>query len=289
MVLITGFKFSFAKLKSTVQNFVIAASRYCIFVIKTQYMNPFFDISTDTSLSNELFPLRNLGEQRVYLTISNIGSRHSGSSSSRSQYHRKTTPGDYDNEFVYKLQKWKPVYELGRLLEHHYQHYILTNAHNHQEFLKHMRYVILPILKKQKNAEVHIELFEQWLNQKTPAQEQLKPYTVNNTIHVGNVNAPTQFQQNSDHSIQTLHNLYQKEDVKETFELIKQDIQSVNEQIRKDFAMEMDYAITQLEKDKDIKPQLLNIGSLIKQVGMGTFTNLLAAPLFELIKPHLGL
>ena len=51
----------------------------------------------------------------------------------------------------------------------------------------------------------------------------------------------------------------------------------------------MDYAIAQLERNKDIKPQLLNIGLLIKDVGISTFSNLLAAPISELIKPYLGL
>lgn len=160
-----------------------------------------------------------------------------------------------------------------------------------EEFLKHMRYIILPKLKKQKNAETLVELFEQWLNQKTlKTKEQPKPHIVNhNTINVGNVNAPTQFQQNSDHSIQTQHNRYKKEDIKQAFELLKKDIQNFDEQLRKDFAMEMDYAITQLERDKDIKPQLLNLGNLMSQIGIGLFSSLLAAPIFELIKPHLGL
>jgi len=256
-------------------------------------MNPFFDISTDENLSTDLLPLRNLGKQRIFAIVGGRrGSDYWGTSgSSNTTHYTNVVADDYDNQFVYKLQKWKPVYDINRIMDYHYQHYTSSHQQGQEEFLKHMRYVILPKLKKQKNAEVCIELFEQWLNQKTPQKsQQTKPHTVNhNTINVGSVTAPTQFQQNSDHSIQTQHNHYQKEDIKQAFELLEKDIQNVNEQIRKDFAMEMTYAVTQLERDKDIKPQLLNIGTLMKDIGMGTFTNLLAAPIFEFIKPHLGL
>jgi hypothetical protein len=254
-------------------------------------MNPFFDISPDQNLSIDALPLYCLGKQRIYATIGRKGSDFWGTSGTASTNHYiDVVAGDYDNQFVYKLQKWKPVYEIEQLIEHHYQYYITGHTQGHDVFLKHMRYEILSKLKKKNNTEDLCELFEQWLNRKAPkGNEPNRPQTVNNTINVGSVNAPAQFQQNSNHSIQSQHNHYQKEDIKQAFELIEKDIQNVNEQIRKDFAMEMDYAITQLQKDKDIKPQLLNIGALMKAVGMGTFTNLLAAPIFELIKPYLGL
>ena len=253
-------------------------------------MNPFFNISTDKNLPSTALQLTNLGERRIYASMGKRSRDGWGQSSIQvNDIYTAVVPEDYDKQFIYKLQKWKPIYELGLVVEHHYNHYLTQHVQGHDEFIKQMRYVILPMLKKQRNAEVCTELFEQWLDQKTP-KTQAKPHTVNNnTINVGSVNAPSQFQQNSDHSVQTQHDHYQKVGIKEAFELIKRDIQNVNEQIRKDFAMEMDYAIIQLERDKDIKPQLVNIGALIKAVGMGTFTNLLAAPIFELIKPHLGL
>ena len=256
-------------------------------------MNPFFEISNDENLPYDELPLRNLGRQQIFAIIGGRrGSDYWGTNGSASKTtYTNTTPEHYDRQFVYKLQKWKPVYKIDCLIEYHYGHYINEHQQGHDEFLKHMRYVILPQLKKIKNNEVCIELFEQWLDQKTPKiKEDPKHNIVNhNTIKVGSINAPTQFQQNSDHSAQTQNNHYHKEDVQKLFELLKNDIENVDERIRKDFAMEMDYAVTQMVRDKDIKPQLLNIGSLIRQVGMGTFTNLLAAPVFELIKPHLGL
>lgn len=259
----------------------------------TQRMNPFFEISNDENLPYDKLPLRNLGRQQIFAIIGGRrGSDHWGTSDTPSRTtYTDTTPEHYDRQFVDKLRKWRPIYDIDRLIEYHYKQYISVHEHAHDQFLKHMRYVILPQLKKIRNNEVCVELFEQWLDQKTPKiVEKLEPNIVNhNTIKVGTINAPAQFQQNSDHSIQAQHNHYDKDEIRKIFELLKEDIQNADEQIRKDFAMEMDYAVTQLAKNRDIKPQLLNIGSLMKQVGMGTFTNILAAPLFEWIKPHLGL
>ncbi|MCY1463907.1 hypothetical protein D9M71_818660 [compost metagenome] len=98
-----------------------------------------------------------------------------------------------------------------------------------------------------------------------------------------------QFQQNSGYSTLTKHNDLKSEDIKAVFELISLDLKNVNEQIRKDFAPEMDYAITALNSGRHVKPQLCNIGTLIKDVGIGLFTNLLDSPMYESIKPLLGL
>lgn len=255
-------------------------------------MNAFFDINEDKNLPEEALALRDLGAQLPWVTVGRRGSEHWGTSGYASKTtYRNTTAEDYDKQFINKLQKWKPVYDIDRLIEHHYLHYLTKNKQGHNEFLKHMRYVILPMLKKRPNTEVINGLIEQWLDQKeSKNKEQLKSHIVNNnTINVGNINAPAQFQQNSDHSVQTQHNHLQKEVITGAFELLKKDIQNIDEQIRKDFAMEMDYAVAQLVKDKDIKPQLSNIGNLMKQVGIGMFSSLLAAPVYELIKPYLGL
>lgn len=256
-------------------------------------MNRFYDISENEDLPKESLQLRNLGKQRIFaITGGRKGSDYWGTRSTESQYHyTATVPEDYDDLFADKLYNWKPIYDLGEVVEFHYRHYVSLHPNESCEFLKHMKYVILPKLKKRKNNDDHTGLFEDWLNEKNPEQMSAnRKHEVNyNSIHMGDINAPIQFQQSSHHSTQTQTNQYQKDDVKAAFELLSKDIQNVNEQIRNDFAMEMDYAVTQLERNRDIKPQLLNIGSLMKDVGLGTFTNLLAAPIFEVIKPFLGL
>lgn len=253
-------------------------------------MNPFFDISQSENLSDEDLQLHNLGSQRIMASIGTPSRNEWGERSFQtSNFYTPTVAEDYDNLFVYKLNKWKPVYAIEQVVNHHYQFYIKTNPSGHDNFMKHMRYVILPIMKRQKSTDASIELFEEWLDTRAPKKQTKGSGAVNNTISIGNVNAPLQFQQSSDHAVQTQHNHYLQGQIIEAFELLKKDMSNIDAQIRADFAIEMTYAVTQLEKNKDVRPQLLNIGGLIKDVGIGTFTNLLAAPIFEIIKPLLGL
>ncbi|GAA4100566.1 hypothetical protein [Mucilaginibacter panaciglaebae] len=253
-------------------------------------MNPFFDISTSENLPPEALPLNNLGNQRIMAMVGRPSRNDWGGRSYESNaIYTDTVPEDYDDQFAYKLNKWKPVYDIDKVINHHYDFYLSENSHGHDNFLKHMRYVILPKLKSRKSSEACIELFEKWLDIKMPNSRSNTPHIVNNSINLGNINAPVQFQQNSENSVQTQYNYSQKDQVKELFNLLTKDIEMVNEKIRSDFAMEMNYAVAQLAKDKDIKPQLLSIGGIIKDVGIGTFTNLLASPIYEIVKPMLGL
>jgi hypothetical protein len=256
-------------------------------------MNPFYDISEQLELPANRLQLRNLGAEKVFASIGKR-TRDGWGGPSTINFSHHTTPiksEDYDSEFVGKLLKCRPAYTMDKVLDHHCNYYCLVKGKPLAEFLMHMRYAALVELKKRANNEVYITLFEEWLKEKTTEKEKkLIPHTVNNnTINVGTVNAPIQFQQNSDHSVQTQHNKIQKEQFHDFITVLQKDIDQIDENIRKDFAIEMDYAVALLEKEKDIQPQLLNIGDLIKDVGLGTFANLLAAPIYEFIKSFLGL
>ncbi|WP_400263118.1 hypothetical protein ACFX5U_08640 [Sphingobacterium sp. SG20118] len=186
--------------------------------------------------------------------------------------------------------KFTPVYELDRLLDHHYKFYILNLKNENDKFIKHMMYVIVPYLRKVNDGEIRIDLLEKWIEMKIPSvQVPRENSIVNNTIQMGNINAPIQFQQNSNNSVQTQHNQYQLDDIKTFFDLLSKDIQNLDKKIREEFCLEINYASTQLVKDKDIQPQLINIGSLMKEIGLGVFSNLIASPVFEYIRPSLGL
>jgi hypothetical protein len=255
-------------------------------------MNLFYDISDQKDLPAESLQLRSLGTEKVFASIGKTTRNGwEGRSTQWSHHMTAVTPEDYDRQFVNKLINSRPVYNMKKVLDHHFKSYFLVHTQGRSDFFTHMRHVALPALKKLKDSEVCVNLFQEWMEEKMSFKKNsLMPHAVNNnTINVGSVNAPVQFQQSSDYSVQTQHNHYQKEHIKEVFKLITRDIQKFNEQIRNDFAMEMNYAVAQLERDKDIKPQLLSLGSLMNDVGINTFANLLAAPVYEIIKPFLGL
>jgi hypothetical protein len=254
-------------------------------------MNPFFDISTQSDLPDGAHQLENLGSQRIFASF---GKRIRGDWGERDHYqsshvYTDVTAEDYDHQFVSRLLRVKPSYKIDGLIDHHFNFYVSDNAGGKELFLEHMRYEILPLLKKRSTNEAYIELFEKWINNKKMKPEEKNNQTINNTINVGTVNAPLQFQQNTSHATQVQHNNLQKDQLKDFFEILRDDLQAMDENIRKDFAMEMDYAVAQLERNRDVQPQLTTIGSLMKDVGLGTFTNLLAAPIFEIVKPLLGL
>lgn len=121
-------------------------------------------------------------------------------------------------------------------------------------------------------------------------EEQFIPLQIQqNRITVGDINSPTQFQQGSTHSSQAQEITYSQENISKLFTLLKADIEKLNVELKEDLKSEMDYALRQLGKGKSIKTQLSNIGGLIKDVGINVFANLIASPIFEIMKPALGL
>jgi hypothetical protein len=111
----------------------------------------------------------------------------------------------------------------------------------------------------------------------------------NNHITLRDINSPTQFQQSSNNSVQFQGIAQTKENIKELFSLLKTDMEKLNSEQKDDLKSEIEYASRQLDKGNSVKTQLLNIGILIKDVGISVFANLIASPIFEIMKPALGL
>ncbi len=151
-------------------------------------MNPFFDISGDTDLPDSALPLHHLGDSKTYASIGKT--TRVGWGGRNTEWNRLTTTitsEDYDQQFVRKLVRWKPIYNLAQVIDHHYEYYLGNNVHPQDDFLNHMRYVILPILKKKPNSEVCVQLFEKWLDEKENPKPAIitipKPGAIKKTVH----------------------------------------------------------------------------------------------------------
>jgi hypothetical protein len=121
-------------------------------------------------------------------------------------------------------------------------------------------------------------------------EETILPIQINyNTTSVGNIYSPTQFQQGSINSPQSQTLSYTQKTVKDFFTLLQTAIKELPINQREDFEGEIKYAEKQLNKGNDISSQLLNVGKLMKDVGMNVFANVLASPIFEIVKPMIGL
>lgn len=119
-------------------------------------------------------------------------------------------------------------------------------------------------------------------------EQSLTPIQMN-IINTGDINAPLQLQQNTQYSQQEQTTTFAQENIKSFFDALKADIVDFESNRKKDFETEISYAEIQLQKGKDVKNQLSNIGELMREIGLGVFTNVVASPIYEIIKPFLSL
>jgi hypothetical protein len=252
-------------------------------------MNEFYSIAEEGREPENSLQLRNLGKQTVMGIIGKSIRGDWGERRSQSQtYYKETTSEDYDFVFANKLTGSKPPYELCDVLDYHLAFYVNKNNGDALKFVKQIKYVVLPIIKKRKDKDAYIEIISEWINQhemKPKPKEQKAIITMN----IENINAPAQFQLNSDNSHQSQQISYSQDNIRELFDLLKKDIEKINSDLKDDFQLEIESALKQLNKGKGIGNRLLTIGTFIKDVGINTFANLVAAPIFELMKPALGL
>lgn len=234
-------------------------------------MNTFYAISEKGKEANE-FEIPYFGD-----VMSQNQINPTGGSIQINKVFKTATDREYDIKFRKVMYSLKPIYKVPLFLDYHLERYL----GNPTEFLSQINYTILPLVDRG-SRKSYAKIIQDWLNVKNPKSES-KSYT----ISTGDINAPLQIQQDSNYSSQIQKIKQTKESVNELFSLIRKDIEKLDKDIREDFELEMNYAVKQLSKEKDIQPQLLSIGELIKNVGLPIFTGLTSSGLFEMIKPFI--
>lgn len=255
-------------------------------------MNEFYSICTDGEDPKDEYQLKNLGNQVVssIISIPVSGEWNSRGCYRRIKNYKKTTSEDYDKLLVNKLTRIKPSYDLYKILDYHLKYYLSKNDGDKSRFLDQIKYVVLPIIRKKKDNDIFIELISEWItNQKPKIQDKQS----NSNISIGEINAPTQITVNSDNSLQYQQLSFSKEDIIEFIQELKKDINSSKEELKTElkdeFQNEINNTLKQLNNNEDVSGRLLTIGTLIKDVGIGVFTNLISSPIFEAMKPLLEL
>lgn len=234
-------------------------------------MNTFYVISEEGKQANE-YDIQYFGD----VICHNQGYNGNGGFGVK-KVNKPATSEEYDVKFRALMYTIKPIYKISSFLDYHLEKY----TGNPNEFISQINYVILPQVQRG-NRPSYSKIIQDWLDVKNS-----KPESKSFTISTGDINAPFQIQQNSDNSSQVQKTTYFKENINDLFALIREDIKEINKEIREDFDLEMKYAVKQLSKEKDIQPQLFNIGELIKNVGLPIFTGLTSSGLFEIIKPFI--
>ncbi|MBU3011119.1 hypothetical protein KO506_06875 [Polaribacter vadi] len=250
-------------------------------------MNEFYLISSNENLSETEFELRNLGNQMIYAIVGNSSRGGWGERTySNKTIYRETTTKDYDEQFANKLMSFQPVYDLEKILNFHKDYYVGKQNGKEEKYIKHIKYIVYPLIIKKRNSETQQELITDWLDKNMADKKK------NNgklRMDFGDINSPTQFQINSDNSVQTQKIKYSNEDIAKVFELIREDLKEINNSESQELSTEIEKAESKLNNGKDIKNRLLIIGELIKDIGIGTFTSLLSSPIYEMVKPMLGI
>ncbi len=129
-------------------------------------MNKFYNITDEDTEPINDFQLTNLGIDRRYITVGSYERGDYGAKKLTSKkIYTKVTSNDYDTEFVNRICKIQPVYNISEFLDYHFTYFLQIN-NDKELFFKQIRYVILPLIQKRTNKEVHYELITNWINEK---------------------------------------------------------------------------------------------------------------------------
>lgn len=249
-------------------------------------MNKFYSISEENKEPVDIYQLSNLGKKRVSAIIGKSSRAGWGERSYSSQtYYSSVTEEDYDYHFINKLIYFKPIYELSTVLEYHLNYYVSSGIGTKENFIKHIEYVIFPIIEKKRETDVHKRIITEWLSKMKNHPN--KDSEIN--LKIGSINSPTQLQINTNNSSQNQKIEYSNQDMLDFLNLLRKDLNSVEGRLKDEIKGEVDSTEKRIKEGRDIKGKLLTIGNLIKEIGLGVFTSLISSPIYDLVKPLLGI
>lgn len=135
-------------------------------------INLFYSTFTDEENHHE-FDIESLGENR-YRGMEIMFTDGNGNVRGGESFNSPTTQEDYDDAFFETILRLSPIYKIPDFLDHHFDFFKMNN-NNTDLFLKHIRYVILPMLKRASRSE-YVELTLNWINKQNTMllQQQLK-------------------------------------------------------------------------------------------------------------------
>ncbi|WP_339607596.1 hypothetical protein [uncultured Roseivirga sp.] len=252
-------------------------------------MKEFYDITTQEGQNPEnRFQLKNYGPRRHLMTVGTPVRR--GSWGERKEYisnttYRDTRPEDYIKDFIYAIRKFKPIYEIDMFLDHHLGVYV-ERGNNSETFIKHIKYEVIPQLENNKDSKTHIELVNKWLGQREGKSWNQKS---NHSIYLQGVNAPVQLLIDSPNASQTQEIYYTKEEIDDFLNRLQKDADNLKHDLKEELLLEIQTAKSQLKRGKSITPKIKSLLILTKEIGIGVFTNLVASPIYETLKPSIGL
>jgi membrane protein implicated in regulation of membrane protease activity len=143
-------------------------------------INKFYNIADENTIPIDNFQLTSLGVDRISMIVGSYVRRDYGAKQpSSKKLYVKVTAEDYDKQLANKIYRIQPIYDIHKILDYHFMYFTKTND-DKELFIKQIRYVILPIIQKEKENDVHSELILDWVNEK---QSPTKYSNLNITIN----------------------------------------------------------------------------------------------------------
>ena len=106
-------------------------------------MNEFYDVCKEGQSIINPFQLDHLGARRNSYSFGTSTRNEYGERIYKStSFDRNTIPKDYDLQFVNRIYKTNPPYNVDLLLNYHYDKYLEHNTNGHKIFLKHIKFVV---------------------------------------------------------------------------------------------------------------------------------------------------
>lgn len=252
-------------------------------------MNEHYSIAEENQEVVDKFQLRNLGKQTHIATIGTSKRGYYGEKTYSSQsFYAPTTAKDYDEHFAHCLIEIEPPYKIPEFVDYHLNYY-LSNQGEKDNFIKHIKYVVLPIIQKRKGKEVYVELLNDWIEQHITSNK-LKKGTMHITV-TGNGNSIVFDNTKSNISINT-NNASDMENLKTCISQLNKIIENFSSLLSaKDYEIlkeDLEYANKQLEKKEietsKLAPVLSTIFGILKSVPSDTIANIISNPIYEFIK-----
>lgn len=129
-------------------------------------MNGFYDIAPEAHQPDNSFQLRHLGLKQHVATFGILNAMIMVSDHIATHNQTRYRCRRLDGLFANMIYKTNPPYDIELLLNHHYNKFIEVNHNGHKLFLRHIKYVVVPLLEKHKQHEVYVDLVNEWLNEK---------------------------------------------------------------------------------------------------------------------------
>jgi len=263
-------------------------------------MNPFYDIAKEGE-AQSAYQLENMGKQKEFIRIGKSRRRSDywgdtsdfwgrGSQTESKAYYSEVTLEDYDRLMARHIVQTKPAYDVEALLDHHAGYFTASGAGTLALFIKHIKFVVLPFIEKHYNKEnqkrEYVAIVNEWLQQKENTMTAKQEGSIH--ISIGD-HANAQVQVNSEQSHQYQKTGLDKDGVLQFFALLTEAIKGNTEQVAGNIRYEVEAATNDVNAGRPIATRLHAIGGFLKSLGGNVLANVAAAPIFEVVKPYLGL